>query len=105
MNILCRVERSLQSKDHTRLSENVSEIAGGLSSSSEMNFLMTLNYMLAKQRKHLVTTTQVTLTAMEMTWHLMETEISSIVCCLQCFHLYIRKVRNKLRSGAIILLK
>jgi len=84
--------RSLQSKDHIHLSERVFEVVGGLSSSTEKSVLSLINYMSAKCRKHRVITTQVTSTVMEMTWHLTETEMSSMVWCLHCLHSYVWKV-------------
>jgi len=76
------MERSLQFKGRIRSSEKVSEVVGGSSSFTEMNCLTMLNYMPAENRKHPVTTAQVTVTAMEMMWHTMEMETLSMVCSI-----------------------
>ena len=60
-----------------------------------------LNFVPAKRQKCLpVTITQVTVTAMEMTWHLMEMETSSTVCCAlyACFHIWTRMLATANRS-------
>jgi len=60
------MERSLQFKDHIHLSESVFEVVVGLSSSTGMSYVMIISCIQAENRKHLATTTQVTVTATDM---------------------------------------